>query len=293
MNFAARIRRKINEQPQPELVTGQWRSISLCMDEDAGEFFNVGVVFSYQDQVEVRMLDTFDRVKCLFDARIDPNDLSRMLQEIEAAIHEIGPELPLELASTIKLGEPLYASGLNPVSVVDEFFLDVVTLARPRPGAREYNFRYQSTPKLRQTVFDLMKERMHMQASRIIQSGRYELPLRTGHRIEMDIPLLSSTASGTIVSAWYKSPLVVENNLLQASADLNLVRSNTDRAAAAISVLVPSKDSGLTLTEFNKLDTATRRQLERIRATGIEVLEASSTPDLAEQTINWWRDRCA
>lgn len=293
MNFAARIRRKINEQPQPELVTGLWRSISLCMDEDAGEFFNVGVVFSHQDQVEVRMLDTFDRVKCLFDARIDPNDLSRMLQEIEAAIHEIGPELPQELASTIKLGEPLYASGLNPASVVDEFFLDVVTLARPRPGAREYNFRYQSTPKLRQTVFDLMKERMHMQASRIIQSGRYELPLRTGHRIEMDIPLLSSTASGTIVSAWYKSPLVVENNLLQASADLNLVRSNTDRAAAAISVLVPSKDSGLTLTEFNKLDTATRRQLERIRATGIEVLEASSTPDLAEQTINWWRNRCA
>lgn len=293
MTIASRIRQKISEQPQQELVTGHWRSISLCMDEDTDEFLNVGVVFSHQGQVEVRMLDTFDRVKCLFDTRIDPNDLSRRLQDIEAAIYEIGPDLPLELASTIRLGEPLYASGVTPIAVVDEFFADVITLSRPKPGAKEYNFRYQSTPKLRQTVFDLMKERMHMQASRVIQKDRYTLPLRTGHRIEMDIPLLSSSASGTIVSAWYKSPLVVENNLLQASADINLIRSNTDRTAAAISVLVPDRESGLTQTEFNKLDTATRRQLERIRATGIEVLEASSTPDLADQTVNWWRDRCA
>lgn len=293
MTIATRIRQKISEQPQHELVSGHWRSISLCMDEDAGEFLNVGVVFSHQGQVEVRMLDTFDRIKCLFDTRIDPNDLARMLQDIETAIHEIGPDLPRELASTIRLGEPLYASGITPTAVVDEFFSDVITLGRPRPGAKEYNFRYQSTPKLRQNVFDLMKERMHMQASRIIQADRYALPLRTGHRIEMDIPLLSASASGTIVSAWFKSPLVVENNLLQASADINLIRSNTDRTAAAISVLVPNKDSGLTQAEFNKLDAATRRQLERIRATGIEVLEASNTPDLADQTVNWWRNRCA
>ncbi|SEQ90489.1 Protein of unknown function [Azotobacter beijerinckii] len=292
MSIAARIRSKLSEQPAQQPVTGQWRSISLCMDEDAGEFFNVGVLFAHGQEVEVRMLDSFDRIKCLFDARLDHNDLARLLQDIESTILHIGPDLPDTLGSTIRLGQPLYASGATPESVVDEFFADVVTLARPRPGAREYSFRYQSTPKLRGNVFGLMKERMHMQASRIIQDSRFELKLKSGHRIEMDVPLLSASAAGTVVSGWYKSPLVVENNLLQASADLNLIRSNSDRAAS-ISVLVPNKESGLTNREFNKLSCATQRQLDRIRISGLEVIEASSTPELAERTIEWWRNRCA
>jgi len=293
MTIAARIRQKASAQSTSDVIEGQWRPISLCMDEDSGEFFNVGVMFCHNDKIEVRMLDTFDRVKCLFDSRIDPNDLAKHLQDIESTLHKIGPYVPEHLAKTIRLGPQLYASGKNPTELVDEFFEDIVTLGRPRPGAKEYEFRYQSTPKLRGNIFDLMKERMHLQASRIIQKDRYILPLRTGHKIEIDVPLLSSSASGTIVSAWYKSPLVVENNLLQASADLNLIRSNTDRGAAAISVLVPDKYSGLTQSEFKKLELATHRQLERIRATGITVLEASNTADLADQTVDWWRARCA
>lgn len=292
MTVASRIRAKLSEPQSPPTVAGKWRSISLCLDEDAGEFFNVGVLFEHHAGVEVRMLDNFDRVKCLFDTRVDPNDLARLLLDIESTIIHLGHQLPDELGSTIRLGQPLYASGDSAEDVVDEFFTDTVTLARPRPGAREYAFRYQSTPKIRQTMFDLMKERMHMQASRIIQDDRFELKLRTGHRIELDVPLLSSSASGTIVSAWYKSPLVVENNLLQASADLNLIRSNSDRVAA-LSVLVPGKESGLSAAEYNKLTSTTQRQLDRIRLSGIEVLEAGSTPELADQTITWWRDRCA
>ena len=294
MSIASRLRQKISEQPrQPERISGHWRRISLCMDEDTEEFLNVGVLFAHGEQVEVRMLDSFDRIKCLFDTRVDQNDLARLLVDIEATIHDLGADLPAQLGSNIRLGEPFYASGTDAMSVVDEFFADVVTLGRPRQGAREYEFRYQSTPKLRTSVFDMMKQRMHLQASRIIQEERFQLPLRTGHHIEIDVPLLSASASGTIVSAWYKSPLVVENNLLQASADLNLIRSNTDRREAAISVLVPDASSGLSRSEFSKLDSATRRQIERIRATGIEVLEANVSGELADMTVDWWRNRCA
>lgn len=238
------------------------------------------------------MLDTFDRIKCLFDTRVNQDDLARLLDDIESTIYHIGPNLPDDLGDTIRLGPPLYTAGSSAETVVDEFFADVVTLGRPRPGAHEYTFRYQSMPRIRSNVFDLMKERMHMQASRIIQEERFMLSLRSGHKIEMDIPLLSSSAAGTVVSGWYKSPLVVENNLLQASADLNLIRSNSDRVAA-VSVLVPDKNSGLSTKEFDKLSSATQRQLDRIRLTGIEVLDAATTAELADKTIGWWRNRCA
>lgn len=296
MTAVARLRSKLNTDAQETpLVKGFWRPISVCLDEDAGEFLNVGVMYSYgAGKVEVRMLDAYDRLKCLYDNRIDPNEVAHLLYDIEASIMEAGEQLPEEFSDTIRLGVPLFASGVNAEAVVNEFYDDVVTLGRDKNGAQEYAFRYQSTPKLRATVFDLMKQRMHMQASRIIQTERFQLPLRnSGHRIEMDVPLLSSTASGTIVSAWYKSPLVVEINLLQASADLNLIRSNSDRQASAISVLVPGDESGLTTTELRKHDAATRRQIDRIRATGIEVLEASTTGELVDQTVSWWRNRCA
>lgn len=292
MNPPVSLRAKLSTPAQSSLVSGHWRTIKLCLDEDAGEFFNVGVLFAHGGHVEVRMLDTFERVKCLFDTRVHTDDLSRLLHDIEATVIQLGPELPDSLGETIRLGPPLYAAGPSAEAVVDEFFDDVVTLGRPK-RARRVAFRYQSTPKLRNTLFDLMRERMQLQASQIIQQKRYQLRLRTGHQIELDVPLMSGTASGTVVSAWYKSPLVVENNLLQASADLNLVRSNTDRARAAISVLVPDRDSGLTHSEFNKLNTATRHQLDRIQMTGIDVLEAGSTTELADLTIAWWRDRSA
>lgn len=291
MSIASRIRSKISEQPAPA-VAGQWRCIRLCMDEDAGEFFNVGVVFCYGQKVEVRMLDTFDRLRCLFDTRIDKNDLSRLLHDIESTLCHMAPNLPERLGDSIALSQPLYASGISAESVVDEFFTDVVTLARPKPNAKDSLFRYQATSRVRNNLFDLMKERMHLQASRIIQEERFILPMRSGHRIEMDIPLLSASAAGTIVSGWYKSALVVENNLLQAAADLNLIRSNTDRITA-LSVLVPSPESGLDAKEFNKLSSATQRQIERVRMSGIDVLEATTTAELAEKTIEWWRTRCA
>lgn len=295
MNAVARLRSRLTEKrSDTPVVKGHWRPISVCLDEDSGEFLNVGVMFTHAGKVEVRMLDSFDRIKCLYEDRIDHNDLAHLLYDIEASIMETGADLPDMLSDTIRLGTPLFASGESAEAVVDEFYRDIVTLGRPRQGAQEYAFRYQSTPKLRSSVFDLMKQRMHMQASRIIQTERFQLPLRTsGHRIEMDVPLLSASASGTIVSAWYKSPLVVEINLLQASADLNLIRSNSDRQAAAISVLVPSADSGLTSLEFRKHDAVTRRQIDRIRATGIEVIEAGSTGELADLTVGWWRGRCA
>lgn len=294
MSPPARLRAKLrNQAPPADLVSGHWRSIQLCLDEDTGEFFNVGVLFAHGGRVEVRMLDTFDRLKCLFDTRINSSDLARVLHDIEAAVIQLGPELPDTLGDSIRLGPAFYAAGANAEAVVDEFFADVVTLGRPR-RAREIAFRYQSTSKLRNTLFDLMRERMQLQASRIIREDRrYRLRLRTGHEIEMDVPLMSGSAAGTVVSGWYKSPLVVENSLLQASADLNLIRSNSHRAETALSVLVPGRESGLTHTEFNKLNTATRRQLDRIQKTGIAVLEAGSTPELADLTIQWWRERSA
>ncbi|MDU8454848.1 hypothetical protein [Pseudomonas syringae group sp. J254-4] len=293
MNITERLRNRIAEQPRQDLVVGSWRTISMCLDQDAGEFLNVGVVFQHAGKSEVRMLDTFQRLTCLYDNRFDQNDFAHYLQDVEAAIIHLGPDLPDFISADIRLGEALYASGSDAESVVDEFFNDVVTLAKPKSGNRRDSFRYRSTPKLKESVLCLMQEKMHMDASRIIQEGRFSLKMRgSANRIEVDVPLLSQTAAGTIVSAWYKSPLVVGNNILQAAADILLITSNSDRIGS-ISVLMPPADSGMTTVEHQKVLDAAFRQMDRADKAGVTVLEAPSTDGVANKTIDWWSSKVA
>jgi len=283
------LRNKIRQQDSLIQAprSGRWSPIQYCFDEDAGEFFNIGVAFTDGFRVEVRMMDTFDRLRCLFDTRISPHDLHHIFVDIEDTLVEIGPELPSTLGRNVRLGEPLYASGEDSESIVDEFFNDIVTLARPK-NSNIVRFRYQSNHKVLETITNHMKESRPLLADRLIQKERYVLKLNTGNKIDLDIPLIGSEAAGTVVSAWFKSPLVVENSLLGASADLNLMRSNSERKKASIAVLIPDDDSGLTKTELDRLLRTTRKQLDKIDAAGIEVIEANKSVDLARMTADWW-----
>ena len=285
-NFST-LRERLQATEAPA-IKGHWRPISACLDEDAGEYLNVGVMFQYGGRVEVRMLDTFDRVKCLYGNRIDLHGLSHLMMDIEDTIRHSRGDLPSDLSSTIRLGQPLFASGDNPESVVDEFFFDVVTLGMPSKRTKRDSFRYRSSHKVRETVFDIMRQRMAMQADSIIRTEPFRLKLHNSSATYVDIPLLSETAAGTIVSAWYKSHLVVENNLLQAASDLLLITSNSDRRKTALSVLVPGAESGMSSREFQKHQDTTYRLLERFRNSGIDVLTAPSSDALASETIEWW-----
>ena len=287
MNNLAKLRQRLQTSDSPA-VQGQWRSISACLDEDTGEFLNVGVMFQYAGKVELRMLDSFERVKCLYGGRVSRDELEHLMQDIEETIRQSHWDLPDKISDTIRLGQPLYAQGADAESVVDEFFLDVVTLGKPTNRLRNQNFRYRSSQKVRDTLFEIMREKMVLSADRIIQNEPYRLKLNNKAVIDVDVPLLSSTAAGSIVSVWYKSPLVVENNLLQAASDLLLISSNSERTKTSLSVLVPPSDSGMTNSEYNKQREMTKRHLDRFQQSGIEVIEAVSTDVLANKTIEWW-----
>lgn len=269
--------------------SGQWRAISMRLDDYTDEFLNVGVMFRYGNSVEVRMLDSFDRVKCLYAGLVDVDNLSHVLMDVEDAIRYSKGELPDELSDSIRLSPSLFANGADPEMIVQEFYDDVVTLGRPTDSRKRSSFRYQSNLKVREHVFAIMRERMELDAERIIVSEPYRCKLSNNAIIDVDIPLLSKAAAGTIVSGWYKSPLVVENNLLQAASDLLLVVSNTERRRSSMSVLLPGPQCGMSLRELDRHRYSVRKQLDRFRRSGIDIIEAHNNDDLAKGTIDWWR----
>lgn len=292
MNVARNLRERLTAKQARPAISGTWRPISLCLDDTACEFLNVGVMFTHGGHVEVRMLDTFDRLKCLYDSRIDERTLEHLLVDIEATLVAKRGDVGDQLSDTIRLGQPLPAAGESAEAIVDEFFADVVTLARPHQGREASRFRYCSSSKLRHTLLALMTERLGIQASRVIQERPYRLHMKTGHTIDVDVPLLSEQAVGSVVSAWYKSPLVVENNILQAHSDLSLVTSQTQRRAS-LSVLLPGKDCGLSAKEHARVSEKATEKLQRLQHAGVAVLRDDTTVGLTEQTIEWWRQHGA
>lgn len=263
----------------------------MCLDQDSGEYLNVGVVFAHAGSVEVRMLDTFDRVKCLYGSRIDLKSLTHYLHDIEEYIFSSRADLPTVISENVRLGPELYASGVSAEAVAEQFFGDVVTLGRPKNALLVETFRYTSTPKLRDSIFQIMRQKMDLSASAIIKEERYRLLLKNG-TLDVDVPLLSSTAVGSVVSVWYKSPVVAEKNILQAFSDLTLVSNSTNRAAA-LSILVPNDKSGMDKLEFKRVSDVIEKQLNRLERSGIAVIKAPSTDELAIKTIDWWTPRVA
>ncbi|WP_027967297.1 hypothetical protein [Halomonas halocynthiae] len=292
MNVARKLRQALSAPQETPAVSGHWRTISLCLDDTACEFLNVGVMFSHAGQVEIRMLDTFDRLQCLYDQRVDQRMVEHLLLDIEATLVDTHGEVGSQLSDTIRLGQPLHAAGESAESLVDEFFADVVTLARPGTEREPARFKYRSTHKLRYTLLQLMTERMGLRASHIIQERPYRLTMPTSHTVDIDVPLLSSEAVGSIASAWYKSPIVVENNILQAHSDLSLITSQTKRRAS-LSVLLPGKDCGLSAKEHARINEAASEKLQRLQHAGVSVLRDDTTAGLAEQTIEWWQQHGA
>ncbi|MND23292.1 hypothetical protein D3C76_274220 [compost metagenome] len=291
MTILARLKQKVASAPAPLRVSGHWRTIQMCLDQDADEYLNVGVIFSHAGKVDVRMLDTFDRVKCLYGGRVNVKSLIHYLHDLEEYLFSSREELPDVLSSNVRLGPSLYASGLSSEAVVEAFFSDVVTLGRPKDSSRNEAFRYTSTPKLRDGLFQIMRQRMDLSASAIIKEERYRLQLKNG-TIDVDVPLLSSTAVGSVVSVWYKSPVVAEKNILQAFSDITLVSNSTNRSGA-LSILVPNERSGMDHREFRRVSEVIDNQLHRLERSGIAVIKAPSTDELALKTIEWWAPRVA
>lgn len=292
MNSLSRLRAQLLSQESSQ-IKGQWQAIKMCFDEDTDEFLNVGVMFRHGSSVEVRMLDSFDRLKCLLGDRLDVRGVSRALIDIEDTIHHhLGYFQNNEINNLVHLSAPQFAAGDSPEAVVDEFFSDIVTLGMST-GRPARNFRYFSSQKALNNVLDIMRQKMPQDADKIILSEPYILKLRgTEHRLSVKIPLLSSNAAGSVVSVWYKDHVVVENTLLQAASDLHLISSNSDTVKhKAVSILMPGKDCGMSAKEFDKHYSATQKQVDRMLHSGIEVLSAHSTDELAKESIAWWKEK--
>ncbi|QCW27560.1 hypothetical protein [Lysobacter enzymogenes] len=207
---------------QAPAVRGAWQNVRWRPNPSTGEVLNLGVVFrAINGDVHVRMLDYFDRVKCLYDSRL-AGDAKFLITVAKEALL-VGAALPTD---NVFLSDEKFASGASAEAIVASLFSATVPLAAPKTSlaAQIESKMSQNTDSVREQVLGELKRLSGVDASRIINSEQVML-VNDGLRVHsLDIPLQSSKALGTIVSARFSNIRDTELHMLRADNDLQIAR---------------------------------------------------------------------
>lgn len=294
MSIQSTLNRKI-EEGFTSNVAGKWQAIKFCPDIATDEWLNVGVYFqSNAGSRYVKMLDDFDRIKCLYDNRIAEDDLLILLEKMEEALRFGGADKLNEIFYPYgQINELLFAAGDSVDSIVSNFYESVVTLGRPRKNKLAERFRWVTTPSLRSAIFDHMRKENPMMASSVIQERPFIVNFIAGVSLETSINLVGPSALGHITSAYNKNPVVVANHIMQATHELNLAKNHTAARSTTLSVLAPGVDSGLSKSELKKVQEAIEKQLKFADLLNIEVILGETVESVAKATTDRWNDLVA
>lgn len=289
MSIHNSVLRKMSKTPENKYV-GEWQTVRLCPDLSANEWLNIGVYFVTKAGTHhVKMLNYFERLKCLYDNSIHEPEFVALLESIEQILISEGHEsLNKHFYPYAQIEDLRYAAGESVEAILEGFYDSTVTLGKPKKKSSQ-RFNWVSTPTLRTAIFDSLRQTAPILADAAIQETPFLIKMKGGQQIDTRIGLVGENALGHIASAYHKSPVIIENHLLQAVSELSLAQSNGQREILTLSVLRPGENIGLTEKETWKINNTIDHHLERADKLGIEILEGKSTDEVTTKTTSRWK----
>lgn len=272
-------------------VEGTYQVVKACFDPRSLEFFNVGVAVqsSNKEHRFIRLLNNFDRLRCLYDSDLDEVELVDFFQDLEYELYRtdfILPESDLNM-DYIQLSHSNFAAGESLENIADSFYESLVTLGKTR-SSKSSHFGYKYTSTLKREIFSILRERLELKADLVIRESLYHVDIG-GVGMDLDIPLLSKHSAGAISSAWYSNPLMVKSSLVDSYLPLMSLMHNSDSFRNfSISILRPGVSSGMKSSSLKKVDAVLKEQIENLTFLGIDVLQGTDHKELGEMTSDYW-----
>lgn len=290
MNLAQRIKLLTPPNKNVNKVKGQWFNIRLCPDLATGELLNIGVAVIVEDRIHVRLLNHVDRLSCLYDERISLNELTFFTDLIEEYLDGArNPDvINKSFSPHLVFGDLKFASGPTVAAILDNLYLNTVTLAKPKEAIKKEIFKSIKTDDVRKEVLEKLTLKMGIEAAQLVsEDSRYFIKGDDGYFI--DLPLQSKIVIGSIVSAWYSNPFRVENNILRASSDLEIARQLFPKHGFGLFVLRPDKKSGLEKMKLQMIDKTIDDNIWKFHKMNIHLGVESETEHLAQDIHEWYR----
>ncbi len=282
------LEKLLTESNENKIVKGNWFNIRWTPDLATGEVLNIGVGFVENGRVYSRILNYFERLKCLFGERgVYHAGLVTSIVAESLRLNEEKPPIP-----QVTYKNNGFAQGVSVDEILSSLFDQTVPLGRKIVKSKsKERFSSLNADKLYTCLLDELKliarldfERFVPTSSSILvddDSGRQELfvPFRDGH-----------TLIGGLASSVYSSVSTIELNLLKAARDVETAIKLGKGSRASIFILKPACE----------VETLKKEQIIRIENTldkfdwhmtkqGIAVGSHTTVEGLASEIYDWAR----
>ncbi len=263
---------------------GNWFIVQWTPDLASDEKLNIGVGITLKNgDVSIRMLDYFERIKCLYDQKMIFNvqlacEVSReVILKEQSVAAKIGPQ--------ISICDKGFAQGQNIDEVLSELYKTAIPLGRKIRKKVESRFSSISRDVTYNKLKDILKEKMGMKFQEHVPENPYQTVVDGNVSHSLYLPYRKDKAVATLSSGAYSDSNRVKCNLYDGYRDIDVAHGLPDVKSSAIFILLPGdelkKDQRL-LVE-NELDTFSWYMKKRNVYIGSHI----SIDSLGDEISNW------
>lgn len=227
------------------IMKGEWSLVQWNPDLATEEYLNIGVSFKHDGKNYFKMLDSFNRVNCLYD-----EDTVKHLQDvIELSLSAFKTD-NFYFSDQIRLIDKGLAKGQSEEKILERLYSRVVTLGKTHgPKIKLKNdFKYiKNEPFLKRASSNIrQKIKSNDQYKHLLNLFPEDSYIKKNNS-DLYVPMRSSANYGSFVSVVTNNVDTINTNYLTLATDL-LTASQLDKKGANFFVLRPSAE------ELKKLD---------------------------------------
>lgn len=282
----------ITTRVPPSPFMGRWSTLEIQPDLFAPQCFSVGIVVQAQQQrLHYHLLSDFKKFECIYSKQSPKKRIAEMLGHAEEVLRQAAQQrIRLEEVDfgspNLRLSAPVHTSGESPESIIERIYRDVVVL-EPIALVRVRQFDSLDTASVRQLVNEALKSIAGSDFEHIVLDAKSGVLVSDGNRTHhLDVNLKTGNACGSVISAVYKTPNIVEMNLLRANLDLTTFSKIQKIDDKGVFLMLPER-AQLDPNEWERIENVVGEQSWKLEKDGFRVVSLDSANGLAREIYDW------
>ncbi len=276
----------INNPLNSELTTGEWFCIKWKPDPVIGEQLNIGVAVRINGKLHSRILNYFERIRCLYDEA----GVTQVEIITSIATEVISKNNITNSIDQITFEKKGFCQGLNVNDILDSLYAETVPLAKKiRVRAPKEKFSSISTEKVYISLINELKLISGLGYENIAPKEPSIYVGEEGAKQKLFLPFRDGAdLIGGLASAVYSDPTKIELNILKAARDVESARRFRNAKKPAIFILTPDdRINTLGTQKVDSINTILDTFSWHMNKHGVTVGSHTEINGLAEEIAKW------
>jgi hypothetical protein len=272
----------------PAAFDGSWCTVEWQPDAFSPQRFCIGVLVGNSQSFEFKLVSDGGKFECVYGKGFGFN----VREVVEAAEFELTRMRSLGFRRDVSLehaalcvSERWPTSGRSVEGVLSRLFNEVVAM-EPAVDRQSSEFQTLDTEQVRRMVNDELKRIGHLKFEQIVVNPRHAVRLPADLRDHyLDFNLKTASQVGSVLSAVYKTPHIVELNLLKAGRDIRTYSEIEKINDFALFVM--SASEGQLGDSYSQISDLIDAQTWCLEKQGFRVVCFEEPAPLAKEILEW------